>query len=136
MIALIRQEATGGYFRWHDSGDIQSIEHLGKINDIAWALPEIKFWLPTRELGIVSHFVRATRVAPNLIIRLSAAMVDARRGPQIEANGRLLPVSFVHTGAAARVKGTRVCPAPKQEGKCQQCRSCWDPSKNVSYHKH
>jgi hypothetical protein len=46
------------YFRWHDSGDIQSIEHLEKIADVARATPHCMHWLPTREYGIVSAFTR------------------------------------------------------------------------------
>ena len=133
MATLIRQEGNR-YFRWHDSGDLQSLSHLIKINMIAHACPETKFWLPTRETGIVSEFMRrfGAWLAPNLIIRLSATMIDATKAPRIAG----LPVSYVHTGVAARVKGTKVCPAPKQDGHCGECRNCWNPTIDVSYHKH
>lgn len=131
MTALIRAKGDR-YFRWHDSGDLQSVDHLWKINQIALRLPDVKFWLPTRETGIVTKFLRlyGNIHAPNLVIRISAAMVN---GPAPKMG---LPVSYVHTGVAARTKGAKVCPAPKQEGKCGQCRNCWDPTINVSYHKH
>ena len=35
-------------FRWFDSGDLQSLDHLEKIILIAQKMPYIKFWLPTR----------------------------------------------------------------------------------------
>ena len=38
------------YFRWHDSGDVQSVDHLVKIIQVCKNLPQVKFWLPTREL--------------------------------------------------------------------------------------
>ena len=38
------------FFRWHDSGDLQSIKHLRLIVNIARLCPDIKFWLPTREI--------------------------------------------------------------------------------------
>lgn len=119
------------FFRWHDSGDLQSLEHLKKINQIALNLPGIKFWLPTRELGIVSQFMRECVKAPNLIIRVSAMMIN---GPAKDIAG--LPKSYVHTGIAARVKGVKVCPAPKQDGRCGECRNCWNPNVDISYHKH
>jgi len=136
MIELIRTERNP-YFRWHDSGDLQSVDHLDKINQIALALPEVKFWLPTRELGIVQSWLKQNEPAPNLIIRLSTHMINQRHvGRVVTKAGRRLPVSYVHTGVAARVKGTNVCPAPKQDGKCADCRNCWDDTKDVSYAKH
>lgn len=130
MTELIRGKHQE-YFRWHDSGDIQSLDHLRKLNQIAQNLPQVKFWLPTRETGIVAQFMREHVKAPNLIIRVSAMMVN---GPA--KNILDLPVSYVHTGIAARVKGTKVCPAPKQNGSCGECRNCWNPSMNISYRKH
>ena len=35
------------YFRWHDSGDIQSIEHLKNIFEVCKATPNTIHWLPT-----------------------------------------------------------------------------------------
>src|SRR5271166_1861647 len=54
MVTLIasKQKGTardGKFFRWHDSGDLQSVEHLSKIAKVARALPSVNFWLPTRE---------------------------------------------------------------------------------------
>ena len=42
------------FFRWHDSGDLQSSEHFQKIIAIAEALPAVNFWLPTKEKKIVN----------------------------------------------------------------------------------
>jgi hypothetical protein len=58
MVELIGKKyrkATGNgrVFRWHDSGDLQNVEHLSKIVEIAKQLPTIQFWLPTRERKIV-----------------------------------------------------------------------------------
>ena len=41
------------YFRWHDSGDIQSLAHLRAICNIADKLPQVRFWLPTKEFKMV-----------------------------------------------------------------------------------
>ena len=54
------------YFRWHDSGDLQNMNHLTAINNIALALPHIQFWLPTREIKIVRTWQNIYQFAPNL----------------------------------------------------------------------
>jgi Gene product 88 len=118
-----------GWHRWHDSGDLQSVAHLQKICDVASATPHIKHWLPTRELGIVKAFQKGGGIVPtNLVIRVSATMVDGA------PTAAWSTTSTVHHNK--RHKG-RACIAPKQEGKCGDCRACWNPKvKNVSYHLH
>ena len=59
MVQAIARMESSGYFRWHDSGDLQSLTHLENIAEVAKRLPEIKFWLPTREYSIVSEIGRA-----------------------------------------------------------------------------
>ena len=43
MVALISRKEKSGYFRWHDSGDLQSMDHLKNIIEIANRLPNIRF---------------------------------------------------------------------------------------------
>jgi len=118
------------YFRWHDSGDLQSIEHLRKIALVCEKTPNVKHWLPTREYKIVrSYLVNYGALPTNLIVRLSAHMIDSRP-PKIEK----IPTSSVNK------EGDPIgfqCPSYKNDGKCGDCRVCWDPSvKNVSYKYH
>jgi hypothetical protein len=76
MAELIRRRCSVPYFRWHDSGDLQSVEHLAAIVDVARGTPETAHWLPTREYGIVSEYVEAGgELPPNLNVRLSAHMI-------------------------------------------------------------
>lgn len=132
MVTAIGHE-TSDYFRWHDSGDIQSPAHLDKIVQIAQRLPHIQFWLPTREYRIVADYVREHDIPANLTIRISAPMIDGD-APKIRTRqGTTLPVSYVHDKTAAR---GQVCPAPTQKNQCGTCRSCWDATVAVSYHKH
>lgn len=115
------------WFRWHDSGDLQSVEHLAKIVEVCNATPDTRHWLPTREKGIVREY-RKTRgnFPPNLVVRLSAAMIDGK--PPKASN-----TSTVHTETAFG----HACPAPSQGNKCGDCRACWDPKiRNISYAKH
>ena len=129
MVFLL-QHYKEKWFRWHDAGDLQSVQHLLKICAVAALTPKIKHWLPTRELAIVKAYVASGgSVPPNLTIRVSATMVD---GPATKA----WPVtSGVHT--AAPDDDTHICPAPQQDNKCGKCRACWSRDvAHVSYHKH
>lgn len=110
-------------FRWHDAGDIQSLEHLQRIFQVCELTPSVKHWLPTRESVILSN-INADDVPDNLIIRLSASKVD---GPA--------PKSWPWTSTVV-TKG-KTCPAAEQNNECRDCRACWDKSvKNIAYGKH
>lgn len=129
MVAQIKSSKTA-YFRWHDSGDIQSEEHLKKIVSVCEQLPNVKFWLPTREYAMVHKFKEHNKIPANLSIRLSAHKIDA--APPF---GYGLPTSTVHT-KGSQIHGQE-CPAHNQNNECKDCRSCWDVSvENVSYLKH
>src|SRR5262245_12372456 len=121
----------GRYFRWHDSGDVQSPVHLARICAVARLTPDVTHWLPTREYRIVKAYLAMGGTIPaNLTVRLSAHMVDGAT-PDIAG----LPVSTVHTVAAPA--GAHGCPAPSQENQCKSCRACWTPAvRHVSYHVH
>ena len=116
------------WFRFHDSGDIQSLAHLEKIADVARMTPKTSHWLPTREKKIVRQFTRKHGAFPaNLTVRVSATMID---GPAPDFPN----TSTVHADKAAQ--GYQ-CPAPDQDGECGDCRACWDSEvKNVSYKQH
>ena len=111
------------WFRWHDSGDIQSLEHLQNIFRVCRATPETQHWMPTREAQILKR-VKVNEVPRNLIIRMSSHMVDQA------------PVTFWPWTSTVK-NGSGTCPAPKQGGQCGSCRKCWDRKiPNVEYAKH
>lgn len=120
------------WFRWHDSGDIQSVLHLEAINQIALNCPDVKFWIPTREGKMVKQFLKNNEVASNLCIRISGHII----GKKASDFGTGLPTSSIDYKASEHN-----CIAPKQDGACDghlaSCRNCWDPSiPNVNYHLH
>jgi len=128
MVVLVGRQRVR-FFRWFDSGDLQSIDHLARIVAVCEQTPHINHWLPTREYKIVSDYraVRTLPLPPNLTIRLSAHMVD---GQPPTAYG--LPTSTVTTDHSERT-----CPAPDQQNQCGACRACWNPTvQNVAYGKH
>ena len=130
MTLAISGTEGSGYFRWFDSGDIQSVDHLKQLVQIAQNLPHIKFWLPTKEYGFVSEYLKENKSFPdNLNVRLSGFMVDGP-APVALAKRLGLTTSTVSTGAFD-------CPASTQQNKCLTCRACWDRGvQNVAYKYH
>lgn len=138
MVSIIRHFAEStrakkdySVFRWHDSGDIQSVSHFALICAVAEQTPMVRHWLPTREYRYVREYVNGGGVIPsNLTVRISAPFVDRIIRP--------LPgtvTSSVVTHHAA--EGSHSCPAPKQGNACADCRACWSRNvTDVAYHIH
>ena len=123
------------YFRWHDSGDIQSPEHLSKIAEVAKNTPHVQHWLPTKEHKMVSDWLKTNHKPDNLNIRVSANMVNAPHPSWPAAAG--LTTSGVHTDPTGPAGQHHDCPAHLQGNECGTCRACWNPKvKSVSYLKH
>ena len=129
MTELISRKAKKvPFFRWHDAGDLQSLEHLSKIVQIAKNLPGIAFWLPTRECAMVKEWLteNPSGFPVNLTVRVSAPMIG--RQPE-KISGTV--------GSSVENPTAFQCPAPKQGNACQDCRACWNPKvEEVSYTKH
>ena len=106
------------HFRWHDSGDIQSVDHLKKIFEVCNLTPDTMHWLPTQERQFLP--LPGSTIPKNLIIRLSNAKNDTRPG-----NAWSHWSTVVSHGARAG----HMCPASFQGNNCGSCRACW--SKDV-----
>ena len=108
-------------FRWHDSGDVQDVQHLEKIFEVCRSTPNKRHWMPTREAWSKDHMEAAPA---NLVVRFSSPMVD--QGPV---------KSWANTSTVSTK--SRSCPAPDNNNECGSCRACWDPLvKNIEYGKH
>jgi hypothetical protein len=146
------------FHRWFDSGDLQSVEMLSAICQVAVMTPGIKHWLPTREAGIVKRYRKAGGFVPaNLVIRVSSTMIDDapisghshtstvhRKGSAYA--GHACPAGRTHAAADGTFE---VIPADKfaamkrdekrayDFGHCGICRRCWDADQaNISYPLH
>ena len=120
MTVLIKGEP---YFRWHDSGDLQSVTHLANIMKVCKATPETSHWLPTREAGLMK-VINPAAIPTNLTIRFSSHMINQK------------PVKFWPWTSTVST-GDFTCPASKQGNQCGSCRNCWDREvATVSYPKH
>ena len=125
---------NGDVFRWHDSGDLQSVAHLRQLVAVAEMTPDVRHWLPTREYRIVSEYVDEFGGFPgNFNVRLSAHMV----GGHVPTFPRLRDHVTVSTVSTEGMPGSYACPARFQENECGDCRACWDPDvSHVDYHLH
>jgi hypothetical protein len=125
MTFLIRWHAEE-HFRWFDSGDLQDESHLLNICKVAEHTPDVRHWLPTREYDVV----RACKdhLPENLLVRVSATMIDG-----------IPPTWWPQTSTVISSEEWMpgVCGAPETEGRCTDCRACWDPEVgNVAYRLH
>ena len=135
MVFFATSKRSKGYFRWFDSGDLQSVEMLCHIIEVARRAPEVKFWLPTREYGIIRDYLNSGPYIPdNLTIRISAAMIG--ECPPNFNHPRIV-YSVVHHKNSRACTATYSCPAYIQDGKCLDCRACWSQDVLfVSYPQH
>ncbi len=118
-----------GFHRWHDSGDLQSVDHLARICEVVRLTPNVRHWLPTQELWMVDAYLETGATIPeNLVIRVSSVFVD-------DAKRRAWPhTSSVYKDAAP--SDAWICPAPQQGHMCGSCRKCWSSTAHIAYASH
>jgi hypothetical protein len=141
MVTLIGKKCKVPYFRFHDSGDLQSVGHMKNIMDVAYRLPKVKFWLPTLEVKTVREYVGGFREIPNnMNVRLSTPMINSE--PTKPMNDLCKMYDGI-TCSSVCDKGTdfnisSACPATMlKTGSCGSCRKCWNRSQNlVVYIRH
>ncbi len=128
MITLLAKER---WFRWFDSGDLQSTQMLLNIFNVANGTPWCGHWLATRERAFVREALAVSNTPENLIIRVSATF------PDVPVRDMYLDgVNYANVHKDGPPIGHE-CRAPQQNGKCDLCRTCWDKNvKEVSYHAH
>lgn len=110
-------------FRWHDSGDLQSVEHFDKILSVVKQTPDIMHWLPTKESSIIKNY--KGKIPDNIVIRLSGSLIDGK-----------IPL-YNHTSTVTTDKANATCRSFENNGECGDCRKCWDKDiKNITYLAH
>ena len=99
------------YFRWFDSGDLQSDTMLSDIIQVARQTPDTKHWLPTQERG----YIKNIDVLPNnLVVRVSSTKVnDPQKHVRFNSSSVNINDDLV------------TCPSKHQNGMCGPCRKCW-----------
>lgn len=134
MVFAINKRATKyPEFRWHDSGDLQSLEHLEAIALVAGRTSTVKHWLPTKEYKVVRQYIKKYGgFPPNLCVRLSA-LTKGKKASWAGSAAVDLPTSTVDAFEGFR------CPVENGEQTCDThgCRACWEKSvANVDYRAH
>ena len=110
------------WFRWHDSGDLQGVQHLKNIFEVCKLTPDTAHWLPTREAKFLP--LNSDSIPKNLIIRLSGHKID-----------KPAPGFWPWTSTVVTVE--KSCPAAEQGNQCLDCRACWTRDvPNIAYGKH
>ena len=123
MVTLVTGQPV---FRWHDSGDLQSVQHLKNIFEVCKQTPLTRHWLPTREARFLK-LMDPDVVPKNLKIVLSDHMNDQETPPSW----------WPYTSGVTTDHAKVTCPAASQGNKCRDCRKCWDRgTKRVIYGKH
>ncbi len=114
------------YFRWFDSGDMYSLGLAEKILEVMQRTPWVKHWLPTRMHKFPKYraVLTAMQTLDNVVVRFSSDSVTGEfipglHGSVIVPNSQNLP------------KGTKLCKAYENDGKCSGCRACWDKKNPV-----
>ena len=126
-------------FRVHDSGDLFNHAYVSAWGRIADALPNVRFWIPTRShsLPLLLESIRALAARPNVVVRPSALAFD-ELPPVVDglAAGttviRSLPV-------LDSLPGVRLCPkTDPTDGRkaCGSCRTCFEGTTPVAYLEH
>ena len=128
IMVWLLQSQKKNFFRWFDSGDVQNVIMALNILEICKLTPNIKHWIPSKEYKIWRCVLNVEKLPSNVVLRMSSPNID--QAPLKGFNN----TSTVHENKKAF--GLE-CIAYKQDGKCLDCKACYDPKiKNISYPKH
>ena len=128
IMVWLLQSQKKKFFRWFDSGDIQNIFMGLNILEVCKQTPDIKHWIPSKEYKFWREILKIEKLPNNVCLRISSPNID--QAPLKGFNN----TSTVHENKKAF--GLE-CIAYKQDGKCLECKACYDPKiKNISYPKH
>jgi hypothetical protein len=126
-------------FRVHDSGDLFSTEYIKAWIKICQALPNIKFWFPTREWIRMSDELKELASLPNVALRPSALSLGDKAPSIINFSSG---TTVLESEEQAKKLGCYLCPATKKgnpktckENGCQAC-FCKSARKPIAYMKH
>ena len=118
---MVKALSKQKHFRWFDSGDMYSLELAEKIYHVMKHTPSTKHWLPTRmaKFPKFADVIARMQALPNVMVRFSSDAVDGTYTAGVHGS------TIVPEGAPVPA-GVTVCQAPEQDGKCLDCRACYD----------
>jgi hypothetical protein len=127
MVALLKKQK---FFRWFDSGDVYHPALAFKIYLVMQKTPQVQHWLPTKSYNIpkIRAVLERMKMLPNAAVRYSS--------PSITGEFNVDHGSTVIAYADDETTAT-VCGAYSRNGKCGDCRACWDKEiKVIAYPAH
>ena len=118
---MVKALSKDKHFRWFDSGDMYSLELAEKMYQIMVNTPNTKHWLPTRmhKFPKFQAIIAKMQALDNVMVRPSSDAVDGTYTKGVHGS-TILPEG------APVPDGVVVCNAPNQDGKCMDCRACYD----------
>lgn len=119
MVAAIEREP---FFRWFDSGDVYTLALARKILAVMRATPNTRHWLPTRmhKLAKFRPVLASMAMLPNVVVRRSS---DSVQGAY---DKRHATASTIVSSVDQVTDDMVMCSAYNRDGKCGDCRACWD----------
>ena len=146
---MVKEVSKYDYFRWFDSGDVETPKLASRIRDIIHATPSTHHWLPTRSDKITSiatefagRFYSGTagsfisfRQLTNLNLRPSADHIGLNNNERPGVNSYvILPEDMFE----AKKQGIQLCPVSvpgSTQKSCDYCTICYTDAK-VAYILH
>ena len=128
IMVWLLQSQKKKFFRWFDSGDVQDVFMALNILEVCRLTPNIKHWIPSKEYKIWRQALKIQKLPDNVVLRMSSPNIDQEPLKEFQNT------STVHENKKAF--GLE-CIAYKQDGKCLDCKACYNPKiKNISYPLH
>lgn len=135
---MVKQVNKFDYFRWFDSGDIETSELATKITQVINRTRATKHWLPTRSDKIVSihnklinpdtldgkYYGFSCVSAPNAVLRLSADNIGLDKTERPGVNSYVIRPGDIFE---AKRRGITVCPVTvnADQKSCDTCTLCY-----------
>ena len=142
---MVKEVNKFDFFRWFDSGDIETPELAKKIRHVVSATQGVKHWIPTRSdkipaiKKVIDGFIAPhTGIGnfPGVALRLSADNIGLDKEERPGVNSYVIN-NTVKDLFKAKQQGIYVCPVginPKQKS-CDNCTKCYTDAK-VAYVLH
>lgn len=130
---MVKELKNQSYFRWFDSGDVYDRRLANKILDVMKLTPWCKHWLPTRmhKFPKINVVLEVMSKLDNTVVRLSSDSITGEVITSTDHSSTIIP------HAEDATDNMTVCEAYEREGKCEECRACWDKSINtIAYVAH
>lgn len=136
--AITQSTKDGGYFRWHDSGDIFSPTYCRMVRSVCARTPYVQHWFPTRSWGLTwVGELRKLNALPNVVVRPSSHGFN-EAPPVVDG---LADGLSAHTTEQPHKAVVWDCPKAAADNPATNCaiagcRVCWGDYGTVSYRVH